>query len=156
MVDSRTILDSPGANRLIGRGDMLFSHNSVMTRVQCALIETSEVEAIVDHINDQIGFPQAYLLPEIPAEGGMADGGGGLVDLSRRDPMFDQCARFIVTQSTASTSMLQRRFGIGYNKAGKIMDQMEAAGIVGPACGAKPRAILVDSITIEDIINNAG
>jgi len=154
MVDSRTILDSPGANRLIGRGDMLFSHNSVMTRVQCALIETSEVEAIVSHINDQIGFSHAYLLPEIPQEGAGGVDGGGLVDLSKRDPMFDQCARFIVTQSTASTSMLQRRFGIGYNKAGKIMDQMEAAGIVGPACGAKPRTILVDSITLEDIINN--
>lgn len=154
MVDSRTILDSPGANRLIGRGDMLFSLNSVMTRVQCALIETSEVEAICDHINDQIGFSQPFLLPEIPQEGG---GGAesGLVDLSRRDPMFDQCARFIVTQSTASTSMLQRRFGIGYNKAGKIMDQMEAAGIVGPACGQKPRAILVDSITVDEIIRNA-
>ncbi|MDE6487417.1 MAG: DNA translocase FtsK, partial [Muribaculaceae bacterium] len=153
MVDSRTILDSPGANRLIGRGDMLFSHNSAMTRVQCALIETSEVEAIVDHINDQIGYSQPYLLPEIPVEGGGA-GGGGMVDLSKRDAMFDECARFIVTQSTASTSMLQRRFGIGYNKAGKIMDQMEAAGIVGPACGQKPRTILVDSITVEDIINN--
>lgn len=155
MVDSRTILDSPGANRLIGRGDMLFAHNSAMTRVQCALIETSEVEAIVDHINDQIGYSHAYELPEIPQEGGGAGDAGGLVDLSKRDAMFDQCARFIVTQSTASTSMLQRRFGIGYNKAGKIMDQMEAAGIVGPACGAKPRAILVDSIGLEDIINNA-
>ncbi|MDE6269408.1 MAG: DNA translocase FtsK, partial [Muribaculaceae bacterium] len=154
MVDSRTILDSPGANRLIGRGDMLFSLNSVMTRVQCALIETSEVEAICDHINDQIGFSSPFLLPEIPQEGGGAVD-SGLVDLSKRDPMFDQCARFIVTQSTASTSMLQRRFGIGYNKAGKIMDQMEAAGIVGPACGQKPRAILVDSITCEEIINNA-
>ena len=153
MVDSRTILDSPGANRLIGRGDMLFSHNSAMTRVQCALIETSEVEAIVDHINDQIGYAQPYLLPEIPVEGGGA-AGGGMVDLSKRDAMFEECARFIVTQTTASTSMLQRRFGIGYNKAGKIMDQMEAAGIVGPACGQKPRAILVDSISLEDIINN--
>ena len=153
MVDSRTILDSPGANRLIGRGDMLFSHNSAMTRVQCALIETSEVEAIVDHINDQIGYPQPYLLPEIPQEGGGAVG-GGLVDLTKRDAMFEECARFIITQSTASTSMLQRRFGIGYNKAGKIMDQMEAAGIVGPACGQKPRTILVDSITLEDIISN--
>ena len=152
MVDSRTILDSPGANRLIGRGDMLFSHNSEMTRVQCALIETSEVEAIVDHINDQIGYTQPYLLPEIPAEAGGAGDAGGMVDLSKRDAMFDQCARFIVTQSTASTSMLQRRFGIGYNKAGKIMDQMEAAGIVGPACGAKPRSILVDSISLESIL----
>lgn len=155
MVDSRTILDSPGANRLIGRGDMLFSLNSVMTRVQCALIETSEVEAICDHINDQIGFSSPFLLPEIPQEGGGASPDSGMVDLSKRDPMFDQCARFIVTQSTVSTSMLQRRFGIGYNKAGKIMDQMEAAGIVGPACGQRPRAILVDSITCEDIINNA-
>ncbi|MDE6497703.1 MAG: DNA translocase FtsK [Muribaculaceae bacterium] len=154
MVDSRTILDSPGANRLIGRGDMLFSHNSVMTRVQCALIETEEVEAIVEHINDQMGYSEPYLLPEIPQEGGGAGDMSGMVDLSKRDAMFDQCARFIVTQSTASTSMLQRRFGIGYNKAGKIMDQMEAAGIVGPACGAKPRAILVDGITVEEIINN--
>ncbi|MDE6160402.1 MAG: DNA translocase FtsK, partial [Muribaculaceae bacterium] len=113
----------------------------------------SEVEAIVDHINDQIGYPQAYLLPEIPQDGGAAADMGGMVHLSKRDAMFNECARFIVSQSTASTSMLQRRFGIGYNKAGKIMDQMEAAGIVGPACGSKPRAILVDSISLEQIID---
>ncbi len=150
MVDSRTILDQPGANRLIGRGDLLFSHNSKLERVQCAFIDTPEVEAIVNHIDNQIGYPTAYLLPEPKNEGAVAPGS---IDLSRRDELFDDCARFVVTQgTTASTSMLQRRFAIGYNKAGKIMDQMEAAGIVGPADGQKPRSILIDQIALEDLL----
>ena len=151
MVDSKTILDRPGANRLIGRGDMLFSHNSKMERVQCAFIDTSEVEALVDFIGDQLGYPEAYPLPEPVIEGGGA-AVPGAIDLSKRDELFDDCARFVVQNSTASTSSLQRRFGIGYNKAGKIMDQLEAAGVVGPADGQKPRAVLVDSIMLEDIL----
>ena len=150
MVDSKTILDRPGANRLIGRGDMLFSHNSMMERVQCAFIDTPEVVALVDHIAEQVGFPSAYILPEPPVEGGASAVAPGSVDLSKRDELFDDCARFVSQNPTASTSLLQRRFGIGYAKAGKIMDQLEAAGIVGPALGQKPRAVLIDSFGIED------
>lgn len=149
MVDSRTILDSPGANRLIGRGDMLFSHNSKMERVQCAFIDTPEVEAICDFIDRQTGYPTAYLLPEVENENALTP---GAIDLSKRDELFDDCARFVVQNSTASTSSLQRRFGIGYNKAGKIMDQLEAAGIVGPADGQRPRSVLVDSMAVEDLL----
>lgn len=149
MVDSKTILDRPGANRLIGRGDLLFSHNSKMERVQCAFIDTPEVEAIVDFIDRQTGYPTAYLLPEPQSDNALTP---GAIDLSRRDELFDDCARFVVQNSTASTSSLQRRFGIGYNKAGKIMDQLEAAGIVGPADGQRPRQVLVDSMAVEDLI----
>jgi len=151
MVDSKTILDRPGANRLIGRGDMLFSHNSKIERVQCAFIDTPEVEALVEHIDNQIGYPSAYLLPEPQNESGVTPGS---IDLSKRDEMFDDCARFVVQNPTASTSSLQRRFSIGYNKAGKIMDQMEAAGIVGPADGQRPRTVLVDHIQLEDILRS--
>lgn len=151
MVDSKTILDCPGANRLIGRGDLLFSHNSKMERVQCAFIDTPEVEALVDFIDRQTGYPTAYLLPEAPSENALAP---GAIDLSKRDELFDDCARFVTQNSTASTSSLQRRFGIGYNKAGKIMDQLEAAGIVGPADGQRPRAVLVDSMAVEDLIRS--
>ncbi len=149
MVDSKTILDRPGANQLIGRGDMLFLTNGAITRVQCAFIDTPEIDAITDHIDAQIGYESAYLLPEPQVEGAVSAEVG---DPSKRDALFADCARFIVTQSTASTSSLQRRFSIGYNKAGKIMDQMEAAGIVGPAQGAKPRAVLMDALTLETIL----
>jgi S-DNA-T family DNA segregation ATPase FtsK/SpoIIIE len=148
-IDSMTILDRPGANQLIGRGDMLFSHNGKVERVQCAFIDTEEVDKIAAHIDNQIGFETAYLLPEPQVE--MPNGS---VDLSRRDDKFDECARFVVQQSTASTSSLQRRFGIGYNKAGKIMDQMQAAGIVGPADGSKPRAVLITPDELERFLAN--
>lgn len=150
MVDSRTILDCPGANQLIGRGDMLFSHNGSMERVQCAFISTEEVEAITEFIDDQIGYEHAYYLPEyVPeeAEGGVIAGGS-----TERDALFDEAARFVVSRQMGSTSSLQRQFGIGYNRAGKLMDQMEAAGIVGPVNGAKPRNILVDMISLETIL----
>lgn len=149
MVDSKTILDRPGANQLIGRGDMLFLTNGNIERVQCAFIDTPEIDEITDHINNQIGYESAYLLPEPQMEGGAPTEAN---DPSKRDALFNDCARFIVTQSTASTSSLQRRFSIGYNKAGKIMDQMEAAGIVGAAQGAKPRAVLMDAVTLESIL----
>lgn len=149
MVDSKTILDRTGANQLIGRGDMLFLNNGRIDRVQCAFIDTPEIDAITEHINNQIGYENAYLLPEAPNEN---TPGMECSDPSKRDALFNDCARFIVTQSTASTSSLQRRFSIGYNKAGKIMDQMEAAGIVGPAQGAKPRAVLMDAVTLESIL----
>lgn len=149
MVDSKTIIDRPGANQLIGRGDMLFLTNGNIERVQCAFIDTPEIDNITDHIANQIGYESAYLLPEPVIEGAAPSEAN---DPSKRDALFNDCARFIVTQSTASTSSLQRRFSIGYNKAGKIMDQMEAAGIVGPAQGAKPRAVLMDMVTLESIL----
>lgn len=149
MVDSKTILDRPGANQLIGKGDMLFLNSGKIDRVQCAFIDTPEIDAITDHINSQIGFDHAYMLPEPEIEGTVA---ADSCDPSKRDALFNDCARFIVTQSTASTSSLQRRFSIGYNKAGKIMDQMEAAGIVGAPQGAKPRAVLMDAATLETIL----
>lgn len=151
MVDSRTIIDRPGANQLIGRGDMLFSNNGKIDRVQCAFIDTPEVQDICSAIDGQVGFDHAYELPEyIPdtAEG------GSVASLGDRDPLFDECARLVVSTDTASTSSLQRRYSIGYNRAGKIMDQMEAAGIVGPSQGGKPRQVLVDSLTLERILEN--
>lgn len=149
MVDSKTILDRPGANQLIGRGDMLFLTNGNIERVQCAFIDTPEIDDITDHISNQLGYESAYLLPEPVMEGATPTAAN---DPSKRDALFNDCARFIVTQPTASTSSLQRNFSIGYNKAGKIMDQMEAAGIVGPAQGAKPRAVLMDAVTLESIL----
>ncbi len=152
MVDSKTILDRTGANQLIGRGDMLFYHNGDMQRVQCAFIDTPEVEAICDCIDEQIGYEHAYYLPEyFPEVGDGATPGGGGSGFDR-DPLFEEAARFIITSQTASTSSLQRRYSIGYNRAGKIMDQMEAAGIVGPAHGGKPRQVLMDSIQLERIL----
>ncbi|MDE6391186.1 MAG: DNA translocase FtsK, partial [Duncaniella sp.] len=150
-VDSRTILDRPGANQLIGRGDMLFSKNGKIDRVQCAFIDTPEVKAICDFIDAQVGFAHAYELPDYVPE---ADGGGSVAALGDRDPLFDECARLVVQSDTASTSMLQRRYSIGYNRAGKIMDQMEAAGIVGPTMGGKPRQVLVDPLALERILEN--
>ena len=150
MVDSRTILDSPGANQLIGRGDMLISSGGVMERVQCAFIDTDEVDAICRHIDDQIGFTTAYLLPEPPTEAGDIPSGS----LSERDALFDEIARLVVQGNTASTSNIQRKYSIGYNRAGKIMDQLEAAGIVGPAQGGKPRSVLVDPTQLEMILDS--
>lgn len=156
MVDSRTILDCPGAEQLVGRGDMLFSAaGSVVERIQCAFIDTPEVEAICDYISGQVGYDEAYELPEYipdPDEAG-GDSGGGPMSLSDRDPLFDEIAQYIVSSDTASTSSLQRHYGIGYNRAGRIMDQMEAAGIVGPSQGGKPRKVLVDSVQLQSILS---
>lgn len=152
-VDSKTILDTTGAQQLIGRGDMLISNNAPMVRVQCAFIDTPEVEAICDYIERQPYGQGAYRLPE-PVVTGSADSdsepGNNFGD---KDPLFDEVARLIVSSNTASTSSLQRRYSIGYNRAGKIMDQLEASGIVGPAHGGKPRSVLVDAITLESILN---
>ena len=154
MIDSRTILDRPGAERLIGRGDMLYTQGGDLERMQCAFISTDEVDAICEAISTQVGYPHAYQLPEplAPGDAGGVAGAiaGGSMD---RDTLFDEAARFTVRQGTASTSSLQRRFEIGYNRAGKIMDQMEAAGIVGMASGSKPRQVLVDSDTLETILS---
>lgn len=147
MVDSRTILDRPGANQLIGRGDMLFSNNGKIERVQCAFIDTPEVEAICEAIGSQPGYGCPYPLPEyIPETDGNNTLGGNPCD---RDPLFGDAARYVVQTDTASTSSLQRRYSIGYNRAGKIMDQLEAAGIVGPAQGGKPRQVLMDTMQLD-------
>ncbi|MCC6447464.1 MAG: DNA translocase FtsK, partial [Chitinophagaceae bacterium] len=142
-VDSRTILDSGGADQLIGQGDMLISNGSEIVRLQCAFVDTPEVERIVDFIGNQQGYPSAFELPEYEgAEGGELSINGGK-SLSNVDDMFEQCARLVVSSGSGSTSMLQRRFNLGYNRAGRIMDQMEAAGIVGPSMGGKPRELMV-------------
>ncbi len=138
-VDSRTILDAGGAEQLIGRGDMLISHGSELLRVQCAFVDTPEVEEIVNFIGKQRGYPHAFELPEY--EGDDDDGGGKNVDLSNRDKLFEDCARTVVSTQSGSTSNLQRKFNLGYNRAGRIMDQLEAASIVGPASGSKPREV---------------
>lgn len=149
-VDSRTILDRPGAEQLIGKGDMLISRDGEIERAQCAFISTEEVVAICDSIDNQIGYEHAYFLPDyIPESGG---DGGGFGSITDRDPLFEEAARAIINSQTASTSSLQRAYKIGYNRAGRIMDQMEAMGIVGPAQGGKPRQVLVDLIQLEHIL----
>ncbi|MCH5245078.1 MAG: DNA translocase FtsK [Muribaculaceae bacterium] len=154
MVDSRTILDRPGANQLIGRGDMLFSTGGRMERVQAAFIDTPEVEAICNAIEEQAGYPTAYELPEyVPEEsegGPVASASAGDVD-----PLFEEIARLVATTNQASASWIQRRYSIGYNRAGRIMDQLEAAGIVGPSQGGKPRQVLVDAVQIERILGSS-
>ncbi len=150
MIDSRTILDSPGANQLIGRGDMLFLQGSDLTRVQCAFVDTPEVEKVAEFIGDQQGYPTAFLLPEYEGEG-MGDAKGG-IDLSNRDPMFEEAAELIMVEQQGSTSLIQRKFSIGYNRAGRIMDQLEMAGIVGPAQGSKARQVLVQDLTQLEMI----
>lgn len=154
MIDSRTILDCPGANQLIGRGDMLISANGGdLTRVQCAFIDTPEVEGICNFIGEQPGYPHAFLLPEYVGES--AETGIDEVNLKERDPMFEEAARLIVANQQGSTSLIQRKFSIGYNRAGRIMDQLEAAGIVGPFEGSKARQVLViDDIHLETIFNS--
>ncbi|GHT29861.1 DNA translocase FtsK [Bacteroidia bacterium] len=154
MMDSRTILDAPGANRLIGRGDMLFSQGNDMIRVQCAFVDTPEVDLISSYIGKQTGFAHAFELPEFQVEGEGGDSAGG-VDLSDRDPMFDEVAHLIVSQQQGSTSLIQRKFSIGYNRAGRLMDQLEAAGIVGPYEGSKARQVLIqDEYSLEQLLRN--
>ncbi len=149
MIDSRTILDRPGANQLIGRGDMLFLNGNEPVRVQCAFVDTPEVERINRFIASQPGPVEPMELPEPNTEdGGM--GGGGTADMNSLDPYFEEAARAIVISQQGSTSMVQRRFSIGYNRAGRLMDQLEAAGIVGIAQGSKPREVL---ITDENTLN---
>ncbi len=137
-VDSRTILDAGGAEQLIGRGDMLVSYGSELLRMQCAFVDTPEVEDIVNFIGKQRGYASAFELPEYEGEEGE---GAKEIDLSNRDKLFEDCARLVVQMQSGSTSNLQRRLNLGYNRAGRIMDQLEAAGIVGPAVGSKPREV---------------
>jgi S-DNA-T family DNA segregation ATPase FtsK/SpoIIIE len=152
MIDSRTILDTPGANQLIGKGDMLISSGSNMTRVQCAFIDTPEVEQICSFISEQMGYPSAFMLPEYVGD---EEAGPGEVDLNNRDELFDDAARVVVMNQMGSTSMIQRKFSIGYNRAGRIMDQLEAAGVVGPSEGSKARQVFIqDEYSLEQLLKS--
>ena len=147
VVDSRTVLDTKGADQLIGRGDMLYSGNGNITRLQCAFVDTPEVDAIVEHIEKQQHYFEPYQLPEYIPEGSEGEAlAPGAVDLKRLDPMFADVARYVVAKQEGSTSRLQRAFEIGYNRAGKLSDQLEAAGIVGPNKGPKGRDVLIQSL----------
>ncbi|MDD4417864.1 MAG: DNA translocase FtsK 4TM domain-containing protein [Bacteroides graminisolvens] len=153
MMDSRTILDRPGANQLIGRGDMLFLQGADPIRVQCAFVDTPEVEDITKYIARQQGYPTAFFLPEYVNEDASSDLGD--VDMGRLDPLFSDAARLIVIHQQGSTSLIQRKFAIGYNRAGRIMDQLEKAGIVGPSEGSKARQVMcLDENDLELRLNN--
>ena len=149
--DSKIILDRPGANQLIGKGDMLILDGADPVRVQCAFVDTPEIELITDYIKVQPGPVAPLELPEPPAEDG--EGGSAAIDLSNLDPLFDQAAHSVVSSGQGSTSMIQRQFSIGYNRAGRLMDQLEKCGIVGPAKGSKPREVLVqDVLQLDNIL----
>ncbi len=153
-MDSRTILDSKGAEQLVGMGDMLFSPGSDIIRLQCPFVDTPEIEKICDHIGTQRGYTSAYLLPEYIDENEkqIVD-----IDLSDRDPLFEDAARLIVSSQTGSTSLLQRKLKLGYNRAGRLTDQLEVAGIVGPSEGSKPRQVLIqDEYALEKLLNELG
>jgi len=152
MMDSRTILDTPGANQLIGRGDMLISRGSELERIQCAFIDTDELNKIVDYISELEGYPYPYELPEPKNDD---DNGPGEVDLKNRDSLFEDAATIIVVNQQGSTSLIQRKLAVGYNRAGRIMDQLEAAGIVGPAQGSKPREVYYyDEIALKELFES--
>ncbi|MCI7556494.1 MAG: DNA translocase FtsK [Bacteroidales bacterium] len=147
VVDSRTVLDAKGADQLIGRGDLLYSGSGNITRVQCAFVDTPEVDAIVEHVQKQQHYSMPYELPEyVGNEGEGSNTAPGAVDLKKLDSMFAEVARYVVMNQQGSTSVLQRRFEIGYNRAGKLSDQLEAAGIVGPNKGSKGREVLIPDL----------
>ncbi len=148
-VDSRTILDMGGAEQLIGQGDMLLSIGSNMIRLQCAFVDTPEVEAVIDHISDQRGYPEPYYLPEYIGDDEPIQGGDGMT-YAELDDMFEDAARLVIQNQHGSTSMIQRRLKLGYNRAGRIMDQLQSVGVVGPAEGSKPRDVLMFTETDLD------
>jgi len=153
-IDSRTILDSGGADQLIGRGDMLLATGSELIRLQCAFVDTPEVERISDFIGEQRGYASAWMLPEYVDENGEA-GGAKDFDASNRDPLFEDAARLIVMHQQGSTSLIQRKLKLGYNRAGRIIDQLEAAGVVGPFEGSKAREVLLpDDYALEHFLEN--
>lgn len=159
-IDSQTILDQPGAEKLIGNGDMLYYEGIDMERVQCAYVDMKEITAITEFIGSQTGYKQhyntPYYLPEVPSESGSdgGEGGGGPVDINKLDANFEDAARLVVLSQRGSTSDIQRRLGMGYARAGKVMDQLEAAGIVGPQEGSKPRQVMVADLSeLEPILN---
>ena len=158
VIDSRTVLDAKGAEQLIGRGDSLYAGNASVTRIQCAFVDTPEVDEIVKHISKQQRYTEPYLLPEYVGEGGDGDAvAPGSVDMKRLDPMFADVARYVVTKQEGSTSRLQRAFEIGYNRAGKLSDQLEAAGIVGPNKGPKGRDVLIQDLSqLDQLLEELG
>lgn len=151
-IDSRTILDASGAEQLIGRGDMLFTQGNEMIRLQCAFVDTPEVEKITDYIGSQRAYAQAYLLPEYEAD----DAGGMLSDdINDRDPLFKEAAEIVVGAQQGSTSLIQRKMKIGYNRAGRIIDQLEAAGIVGPFEGSRARQVMFKDLnSLQSFLDN--
>ncbi len=150
-IDSRTILDAGGAEQLIGKGDMLINYNGEIVRLQCAFVDTPEVDKIVDFIGDQRGYPQAFMLPEYIDE---KDADGKDFDVNDKDALFEDAARLIVSSQSGSTSLLQRRMKLGYNRAGRLMDQLEAAGIVGASQGSKVRDVLVKTeADLQELLN---
>lgn len=154
MMDSRTILDRPGAQQLIGKGDMLYLQGNDPVRVQCAFVDTPEVEKIAAYISRQQGYPTAFLLPEYVDENAESSNAAD-VDMNRLDPLFEEAARLVIYHQQGSTSLIQRKFSIGYNRAGRIMDQLERAGIVGPANGSKTRDVLcMDENDLEMRMSN--
>jgi S-DNA-T family DNA segregation ATPase FtsK/SpoIIIE len=155
-IDSKTILDRMGANQLIGRGDMLFLQGNDPIRVQCAFVDTPEVAAINKFISQQQGYPCTYELPEPMTDDGMdgGSGGGGEFDVQHIDPLFEDAARLIVMSQSGSTSLIQRKYAIGYNRAGRLMDQLEKAGVVGQAHGSKPREVLIqDEVSLDNLLS---
>jgi S-DNA-T family DNA segregation ATPase FtsK/SpoIIIE len=154
-IDSRTILDTGGADQLIGQGDMLFSAGSDLIRVQCAFIDTPEVDRLCDYIGEQQGYADAYLLPEVAGADGDDGSGQEEIDPSERDSMFAEAARCIVLHQQGSTSLIQRKLKLGYNRSGRLMDQLQQAGIVGPFEGSKARAVLIpDEYQLEQLLNS--
>jgi len=155
-IDSRTILDTGGADQLIGKGDMLLSTGSDLIRLQCAFVDTPEVDRVCEFIGEQRGYPSAFMLPEYVGDEGE---GGGIKDFDPddRDPLFEDAARLIVMHQQGSTSLIQRKLKLGYNRAGRIIDQLEAAGIVGPFEGSKAREVLIpDDYALEQFLENMG
>ena len=151
-VDSKTILDQSGANQLIGRGDMLLSTGNDLVRLQCAFIDTPEVETVTEFIGAQHGYPAAYELPDVPEEG---NEGVDVEEDGERDSLFEEAARIVVQTQQGSTSMIQRKLKLGYNRAGRIIDQLEAAGIVGPFSGSKSREVKVATeAALEQILQD--
>jgi S-DNA-T family DNA segregation ATPase FtsK/SpoIIIE len=151
-IDSRTILDTQGADQLIGRGDMLYTNGNDLVRVQCAFVDTPEVEKITEFIGSQKAYPDAYLLPEFIGE----ESGTTLdMDISERDSLFREAAEIIVTAQQGSASLLQRKLKLGYNRAGRLIDQLEAAGIVGPFEGSKARNVTITDLSaLDQFFNN--
>ncbi len=155
-IDSKTILDRTGAQQLIGRGDMLFLNGAEPVRVQCAFVDTPEVERINEFIADQQSYGEPFELPEpdMP-EADMGDGSGKDVDMAHLDPLFEDAARLIVREQSGSTSLIQRKFAIGYNRAGRLMDQLEKAGVVGAAMGSKPREVMIqDEVSLNNLLSS--
>ncbi|MCK5814920.1 MAG: DNA translocase FtsK, partial [Flavobacteriaceae bacterium] len=151
-IDSRTILDGSGADQLIGKGDMLYTNGNEMVRIQCAFVDTPEIEKITDFIGSQKAYPDAYILPEYTGE----ESGTSIdIDINERDTLFRDAALVIIIAQQGSASLLQRKLKLGYNRAGRIIDQLEAAGIVGPFEGSKARQVFIpDEIALNQLLEN--